>query len=170
MTRRHCMPLVILLASLAAAPAAVAQDLPPAAGPDPVVITPDSVQQDRALFNQLVRQMQRVNRDSESFMEQAMAEAREQDGQASLETKARLLSLRDQRDRILSRLLILSMRHGWEIPDLEPAAAKASSRREAEDSVFGSVDTLVKRRFAAEAQAIAVAARLPVVSISVKGK
>ena len=84
-------------------------------------------------------------------MKQAMNEAREQDGQADVSTKARLLSLRDERDRLLSRLLILSMRHGWKIPQMNRVAAATSNRRAAEESVFGSVDVLVKRRFAAEA-------------------
>jgi hypothetical protein len=178
--QRPLSGIVILLASLALAPAAVAQDAPPNDGappyapdyaPEPVPPAPvDAVQQDRALFNQLVRQMRRINRETDSAMDAAVAEARTQDGKANLETKARLLSLRDQRDRIYSRLLVLSMRHGWAIPDLDPDEKADASRREAEDSVFGSVDELVKRRFAAEAQAIAIATQLPVVSLPGKRK
>ncbi len=170
MKNRTPFLLVAALGAFTAAPAALAQDVPPPPPPEVVPAVVDPVQSDRAMFNSLVRQMRRVDRDTETAMDQAMAEARTSGGQASLETKARLLSLRDERDRVHSRLLILSMRHGWDIPELDPAAAAASNRKEAEDSVFGSVDTLVKRRFATEARRIAITARLPVVSMPARKK
>ncbi len=62
-------------------------------------------------------------------------------------------------------MLILSMRHGWEIPDLDRPTVKKSTRAEAEQSVFGAVDALVKARFTEEASKIAGMIRLPVVSL-----
>lgn len=120
---------------------------------------------DRALLNRLVRQVRRVDRDTEELMDKAMSEARDNGGSADPATKARLLSLRDERDRLFSRMLILSMRHGWEIPDIDKPTVGKSSRQEAEHSVFGAIDTLVNRRFAAEARRIAATLPLPVVSL-----
>jgi len=120
---------------------------------------------DRSLFTRLTRQVQRIDRQSDELMDQAMEEARRGDGEAGLETKARLLSLRDERDRTISRMLVLSMRHGWALPDFSATTAKKTGSREAEEAVFGSVDVLVRRRFASEARLIADAMRFPVVSL-----
>ena len=98
-------------------------------------------------------------------MDRAMSEARDNDGKANPETKARLLSVRDERDRLMARMLILSMRHGWEIPDLDKPTVSKSSRQESEDSVFGAVDVLVNRRFTMEARRIVETLPLPVVSL-----
>ncbi len=123
-------------------------------------------QADRALLYRLIRQVRRIDRDSEELMLQAMAEARNNGGSAEPETKARILSLRDQRDRLFSRLLILSMRHGWEIPDFDKPTVSRSSRQEAQHSVFGAVDSMVNKRFAADARRIAATLSLPVVSLA----
>ncbi len=120
---------------------------------------------DRALLNRLIRQVRRIDRDTDEQMDKAMAEARNNGGSADRATKAQLLSLRDQRDRLFSRMLILSMRHGWEIPDLDKPTVTRSSRQEAEHSVFGAIDTLVYRRFAAEAKRMAATLPLPVISL-----
>ncbi len=120
---------------------------------------------DRALLNRLIRQVRRIDRDTDEQMDKAMAEARNNGGSADPATKAQLLSLRDQRDRLFSRMLILSMRHGWEIPDLDKPTVTRSSRQEAEHSVFGAIDTLVYRRFAAEAKRMAATLPLPVISL-----
>jgi hypothetical protein len=98
-------------------------------------------------------------------MDKAMNEARNNDGSAEAVTKAQLLSLRDERDRLFSRMFILSIRHGWAIPDIDKPTASRASRTEAQDSVFGAIDTLVNRRFAAEAKRIAATLSMPVVSL-----
>lgn len=123
-------------------------------------------QADRALLYRLIRQVRRIDRDSEELMLQAMAEARNNGGSAEPETKARILSLRDERDRLFSRMLILSMRHGWEIPDFDKPTVSRSSRQEAQNSVFGAVDSMVNKRFAADARRIAATLSLPVVSLA----
>ncbi len=120
---------------------------------------------DKALLNRLIRQVRRIDRDTEELMDKAMNEARNNGGSADSMTKAQLLSLRDERDRLFSRMLILSMRHGWAIPDIDKPTVSKSSRNEAEHSVFGAIDTLVNRRFAAEAKRIAATLPMPVVSL-----
>ena len=120
---------------------------------------------DKALLNRLIRQVRRIDRDTEELMDKAMNEARNNGGSAEAMTKAHLLSLRDERDRLFSRMFILSIRHGWAIPDIDKPTAIRSSRRAAEHSVFGAIDTLVNRRFAAEAKRIAATLSMPVVSL-----
>ncbi len=120
---------------------------------------------DKALLNRLIRQVRRIDRDTEELMDKAMNEARNNGGSAETMTKAHLLSLRDERDRLFSRMFILSIRHGWAIPDIDKPTAIRSSRRAAEHSVFGAIDTLVNRRFAAEAKRIAATLSMPVVSL-----
>ncbi len=120
---------------------------------------------DKALLNRLIRQVRRIDRDTEELMDKAMNEARNNGGSAEAMTKAHLLSLRDERDRLFSRMFILSIRHGWAIPDIDKPTVIRSSRRAAEHSVFGAIDTLVNRRFAAEAKRIAATLSMPVVSL-----
>lgn len=157
--KRISLALAVAIASpLLLCPVAAAQD-------SPVPAVQSAEKADRALLNRLIRQVRRIDRDTDELMEQAMAEARNNGGSADPATKARLLSLRDERDRLFSRMLILSMRHGWEIPDLDKPTVVKSSRQEAEHSVFGAIDTLVNRRFAAEAKRIAATLPLPVVSL-----
>ncbi len=137
-----------------------AQDTPP---PPPGITSAE--QADRALLYRLIRQVRRIDRDAEELMIQAMAEARSNGGSAEPETKARILSLRDERDRLFSRLLILSMRHGWDIPDFDKPTVSRSSRHEAQQSVFGAVDAMVNQRFVGDAKRIAATLPLPVVSL-----
>jgi hypothetical protein len=120
---------------------------------------------DRLMLNRLIRQVKRIDRETDELMDQAIAEARNNDGKADRETKARLLSLRDERDRLFSRMLILSMRHGWEIPALDEPTVSPPARQETEDSIFGAIDVLVQRRFAEDAQRLVLTLTLPVVSL-----
>ena len=85
------------------------------------------------------------------------------------ETKARLLSLRDERDRLFARMHVLSMRYGWEIPQFDKPTVQTSSRQEAQDSVFGAADAMIRQRFTAEAERIAGMVKLPVVSLESMG-
>ncbi len=149
----------IVLAVMVLGGPAVAQ------GDAPATPQASTQQADRALLYRLIRQVRRIDRESEELMDRAMSEARDNDGQADPATKARLLSLRDERDRLMARMLILSMRHGWEIPELDKPTVSKSSRQEAEDSVFGAVDKLVNRRFTMEARRMLETVRLPVVSL-----
>ena len=168
-TRRTAAMLVVAAAAglLAAAPARGQDALPPAT-PLP---TKESIEKsDKALMNRLTRQVRRIDRETEKLMKRAMEEARGNGGQANPETKAELLSLRDERDRLFSRMLVLSMRHGWAIPDLDRSTAPTHERKQYEDAIFGSVDVLVQKRFTAEAQRIVAAVHLPVVSLPSMGR
>ena len=168
MTRLSLSFVVTITCSLCAGAPAMAQDTAspsPETGARTGAAVKAGDQADRAQLYRLVRQVRRIDRDSEQLMEQAMAEARSNGGSADPVTKVRMLSLRDQRDRLFSRLLILSMRHGWEIPDFDKPTVNRSSRQESEQSVFGAIDVLVNRRFAADAMRLAATLPLPVVSL-----
>ena len=158
--KRLSLPLVLALACpLLLCPLAAAQN----DAANPAVQSAETA--DKAQLYRLIRQVRRIDRDTDELMDKAMSEARSNGGSADAVTKAQLLSLRDERDRLFSRMLILSMRHGWAIPDIDKPTVSKSSRKEAEHSVFGAIDTLVNRRFAAEAKRIAATLPMPVVSL-----
>ena len=150
---------LVLACPLLLCPLAAAQDN---AAPPTAKITEKA---DKALLNRLIRQVRRIDRNTDELMDKAMNEARNGGGSAEPVTKAHLLSLRDERDRLFSRMLILSMRYGWAIPDINTPTVSRSSRQEAEHSVFGAIDTLVNRRFAAEAKRIVATLPMPVISL-----
>jgi hypothetical protein len=125
----------------------------------------EEVNADRALFDRLIRDIKSLDRQSTELMDEAVAQARGENGHVNFVTKARLLSLRDQRDRLHSRLLILSARHGWAVPLFRTRPARFVSAHESVDGVFGSIDILVERRLTVEALQIADMVRLPVVSL-----
>lgn len=156
MKNRSIQLAAVLLCSMLAGAGAYGQEGGPA---------PGTQQADKALLYRLTRQVRRVDRDTAELMNRAMAEARENEGKANPATKARLLSLRDERDRVFARMLILSMRHGWEIPDFDKPTVTPASRKEAEDSIFGAIDVLVRRQFAAEARRVARKVQMPIVSL-----
>jgi hypothetical protein len=168
-----------LLCGLALAGPALGQSskLPPPTVPtvtpvparNPVASSQSTEQADRVTLRTLTRKVRRIDRETDDLMDRAMQEARDNNGKANPETKAKLLSLRDERDRHFSRMLVISMRHGWPIPDLDRSTATESEREDYEASVFGSVDVLVQRRFAVEAKRMAGRITMPVVSLESMG-
>lgn len=126
-----------------------------------------SERSDRATFNRLVEQVRRLDADYAKALNQAAEEAREGDGSASGDAQARLLTLRDQRDRVMDRLLLLSVRHGWDIPEPNSTGdAGAEPVMTEKDRIFEGASAAVRGRLAQEAAAIARTVRLPVVPLS----
>ncbi|TVS01216.1 MAG: hypothetical protein EA423_10260 [Phycisphaerales bacterium] len=115
-------------------------------------------------FNALVGELRRLDRNIGRTGAKAMEEAREQGGEAKGETVAELLSLRDRRDRVFARLLVLSTRHGWAIPDVDPDEESARPRREVE-SPFDPIQQTLRSRVRAEALQIASDIPLPIISV-----
>jgi len=122
---------------------------------------------DKAAFDRLARELREVHRKYSQAYGRGVAEARENNGKATLETKATILSLRDEIDRKTTRLLLIALRHGWDVPQFNgqnrDSSAQASSRKE---QVFSPVDDLIRTAFAQEARQLAIKVRLPIVSIS----
>lgn len=120
---------------------------------------------DKVRYQGLLREIRSAEADYHKVQNQAFAEAKNE-GKASLETKSTLLALSDKRRRILDRLLLLSLRHGWEIPDPEmPTASAASNVLNERERVFALADQLIKEKFAEEARRIAGRISLPVISL-----
>ena len=121
---------------------------------------------DRATFNRLTQQIQRVDAEYAEAMRRAMDEARESSGSASTSTQADLLSLRDERDRLMNRLLLISVRHGWDIPDFNtPATPEAEPVVTERDRIFAPAQDAIRSRFKEEARDIASHLSLPIISL-----
>ena len=124
---------------------------------------------DRATYNQLVRELQKTHRDLTNAWTKATTEARSNGGQASDVTKARVLSLRDSVDRKTTRLLLIALRHGWDVPDFsteqnnDGTARKASTGKQ---ELFAPVDEMVRSVLAVEAAEVASKIELPVITIT----
>lgn len=132
----------------------------------PAMAADEEERTDRVVFNGLVRELNQTHREYATVYQRGVNEARENDGSASLSTRAEILSLRDEIDRKMNRLMLIALRHGWDVPtfDLEnPGTPEPAVSRSEE--VFSSADSLIRSAFAAEARQLAEVVRLPVVSI-----
>ena len=122
---------------------------------------------DKVVFDRLVREMHQTHQKYAAACQRAVTEARNNGGKAAMETKAGILSLRDEIDRRTTRLLLIALRHGWEVPRLDRddrgSPEPTTSRKE---QIFAPVDDLIREAFAREARQMAAKVRLPVVSIS----
>jgi len=124
---------------------------------------------DKSRYHRLLREIKSVEADYHKVQNQAFIEAKSE-GKASLETKSRLLALSDKRRRIMDRLLLLSLRHGWDLPDPEMPTASGTTRPlDDKERVFAPADEIIKEKFAQEAQRIAAKIRLPVISVTLAG-
>ena len=124
-------------------------------------------QADLVTYNRLLTQVKHIDRDYTQTLNRAMRQARANDGQSDLKTLADLLALRDNRDRVMARLTILGLRHVWDLPDSQSAFSTAAIQvRTAGQQVFEPAEQIIKARFAEEAEQIAAAIKLPVITDS----
>ena len=124
-------------------------------------------QADLVTYNRLLTQVKHIDRDYTQTLNRAMRQARAHSGQSDLKTLADLLSLRDNRDRVMARLTILGLRHGWDLPDSQSAfSTPAIQVQTATQQVFEPAEQIIKARFAEEAEQIAAAIKLPVITDS----
>jgi hypothetical protein len=119
---------------------------------------------DKARYNKLLHDFKAVNTERANILNQAVSEAKK-DGQASLETKSHLLALSEKRDRTYNRLVILSLRHGFELPKVAESGSEATETKDEKDRVFEPADQMIKQIFAQEAKQIASNITLPLISI-----
>lgn len=124
----------------------------------------NDVKADRIRYQKLLREIKSVDAEYSRVLQQAVSETKK-DGKASLETKSRLLALSDKRDRIVNRLTLLSLRHGWEVPLTNRSDVNASQVLDEKQRVFEPADEMVKQKFAEEARRIASSITLPIISI-----
>ncbi len=124
-------------------------------------------QADLVTYNRLLTQVKHIDRDYTLTLNRAMRQARAHSGQSDLKTLADLLALRDSRDRVMARLTILGLRHGWDLPDSQSAFSTAAIQvRTVSQQVFEPAEQIIKARFAEEAEQIAAAIKLPVITDS----
>lgn len=124
-------------------------------------------QADLVTYNRLLTQVKHIDRDYTQTLNRAMRQARANDGQSDLKTLADLLALRDNRDRVMAHLTILGLRHVWDLPDSQSAFSTAAIQvRTASQQVFEPAEQIIKARFAEEAEQIAAAIKLPVITDS----
>ena len=121
---------------------------------------------DRGTYNRLLQEVKGIEADYSAALDRAMNEAREGDGQASLETQSRLIALRNERDRVMQRLWIVALRHGWKVPGISPSDDELADIPSEEEEVFKGAEFVIKARFADEARRIAGTVALPVISVS----
>jgi len=128
--------------------------------------------QDKVVFDQLADELRELHAKAGGTLTKALAEARDNGGEASLSTKADVLAIRDQIDRKTSRLTLISLRHGWEVPRFaaEKKEQKAVDPTSRKDEIFGAVDHMIRAAFSREAAQIAAKVRLPVISVKAEGK
>ena len=123
---------------------------------------------DKAAYDQLVGQVRQVEGEYKQLLSLGMKEARESNGSASLATQSKIIAAREKRDRLLNRLLVVSLRWGWDMPDFNATdstgGAVATVRTQA-DQVFEPAASVIKANFAKEAVRIAETVKLPVISL-----
>jgi hypothetical protein len=121
---------------------------------------------DRAIYQRLIREIREVDAQFASVVDKAMKQARQNNGDAELETQAELLALRDKRDRLMNRFTLIALRWGWEIPDFDdPTSGKAAPVTDPKDDVFDPARRIIKGRFKQEALRIARSLELPVIPL-----
>lgn len=121
------------------------------------------VRTDRSRYERLMREVGKIDTEHNTVLKQAVSEAKK-DGKTTLETKSRLLSLSEKRDRIVNQLTLLALRNTWPLPGANPKA-NASPVPTERERVFESADQMIRERFAKEAKRIANTIALPVISL-----
>ena len=124
----------------------------------------DDVTAARARYQRLMREVKSVDSEYSRVLQQAFNE-KKKDGKASLEAKSRLIALSDKRDRTCDRLLLLSLRHGWDIPDTDKPGADSSPVADEKERIFTPADQMIREKFAQEARRIADKVKLPLITI-----
>ena len=120
---------------------------------------------DKTKYRSLVREIRSVEMDYAKTQNQAVNEVK-RDGSASLDTKSSLQSIEGKRNRIMDRLLMLSLRYGWDIPDRNmPIDKPVSDPADDRDRIFASADEIIKKKFVKEAREIAGRIKLPLISV-----
>ena len=123
---------------------------------------------DRTKYEQLIRQIERVDAMYQQAVEKATQQAREDGGDADLETKNQILRFQSKRDRLMDRVLLIALRWGWDVPDFNAGSTQSRSKPVLTDKelVFNSADQVIKAKLSKESRRIARNLTLPVLSVS----
>ncbi|MEM0983710.1 MAG: hypothetical protein AAGI17_07165 [Planctomycetota bacterium] len=135
----------------------------------------DAPASERAKYRRLERDIRKIDFDYEKLLQKSIEDAQNsEDGEVSLERQAELINLRDERDRLLNRLQLLALRHGWDLPDFSNnfgsgnAAGEGGEPRMTEkEQVFASAANEIRSRASEEAMIIARRIPLPITPVVV---
>jgi len=119
----------------------------------------------RADFESMRREILRIDSNISKQTAKALNEARTGGGQADPETVAQLLSMRDQRDRVFNRMLVLSTRYGFEMPNMSPESRAEENTRRPPTNPFEPLQAQLRSQIRAEAILLATSVRMPVISL-----
>ena len=123
---------------------------------------------DRVVYNQLVRELRRIHNQYAMAIRKGVTQAQNNDGKASYSSKAKILALRDEFDHKMTRLTLVALRYGWNIPDFKGGPKKeVTNTVSGKEQIFAPADALITEAFRYQAEQIALTVRLPVISVSV---
>ena len=122
---------------------------------------------DRVVYNQLIRDLRQIHSQYATAIAKGVGEAENNDGKASYSTKANILALRDEFDHKMTRLMLVALRYGWNIPDFKGGPKReVTNTVSGKEQIFAPADALITEAFKYQAEQIALTVRLPVISIS----
>jgi hypothetical protein len=123
------------------------------------------VRADRSRYEGLLREINKIDAEYKQILKKGMQEAKEKEnGSASLETKSKIIALTEKRDRVINRLTILSLRHGWEMPNTNTPETTTQIPDERQ-KVFEPAEQIIKGTFSKEASRIAKTVPLPLIPL-----
>jgi hypothetical protein len=127
--------------------------------------------QDRKVYNQLIQEIRTAHVNLARAYKKAVDEARSNNGQATTQTRASIVSFRDEIDRKNVRLMLVADRHGWEVPEFRledfEDQAKEPSAKSLTDQFFPP-DPRITRVLAVEAKQLASQVNLPIIPAAAK--
>jgi hypothetical protein len=129
--------------------------------------------QDRQVYNRLIQEIRTAHVNLAGAYKKAVDEARSNNGQATTQTRANIVSLRDEIDRKNVRLMLVADRHGWEVPefrleDFEDQAQEPSAKSLTDQ--FFPPDPRITQVLAVEAKQLAAQVDLPIIPAAAKVK
>ncbi len=129
--------------------------------------------QDRKVYNQLIQEIRTAHVNLARAYKKAVAEARDGNGQATTQTRARIVSFRDEIDRKNVRLMLVADRHGWEVPEFRLEDFEDQADQPETPSLtdqFFPPDPRITQVLATEAKQLAAQVKLPIIPAADKVK
>ncbi|MFP4355570.1 MAG: hypothetical protein ACLFUJ_10660 [Phycisphaerae bacterium] len=129
----------------------------------------DASKKDRQVYNQLISEIRTAHVKLAAAYQRGVAEAKENDGQATTKTRAEIVSLRDEIDRKSVRLMLVADRHGWDVPKFnledfeQQARQKEAQKTDKLVDQFFPPDPRITGSLADEAKVVGVKVHLPVI-------
>ncbi|MFP4054535.1 MAG: hypothetical protein ACLFV7_11810 [Phycisphaerae bacterium] len=129
----------------------------------------DVEKKDRQVYNRLVGELREAYRQLAGMYDKAVVEARNNEGTASVSTRAKVLRLKDEIDLKSVRLMLVADRHGWEVPKFtveQFRGQKPQQEISAADQLLPPDDARIARALEGQAVELASKIQLPVITLS----